>query len=133
MFQQRRMHLVDRLKRRKEVNSPADVNDIVVNLVDVELTTQQIQDKIAQLSVTEEGESLKGAMDDLKKALKANPAACAALLPQDIGEMVKYLMLLTGKDIEETMANKGTRKKKDKIDVSKMTEAQQQEILDDLM
>lgn len=106
--------------------------DEVTHLVDTSLTTQQLQDKIAQLSITEEGESLRGAMDNLKVALKANPAACAALLPQDIGQMVKYLMQLTGKDIEDTMANKKPKKEK-KIDVSNLTVQQQQDILDDLM
>jgi len=70
------------------------------------LTTEQLQGMIAQLGVTEEGESLRNAMDDLKRALKVNPAACAALLPEDIGQMVDALMKVTGKELLEDMAKK---------------------------
>lgn len=104
----------------------------VVNLTDATLTTQQIQDKITQLSVTEDGVPLKNAMDDLKRALLANPAACAAMLPENIGEMVKHLIRLTGKEIEDTMAGKRKGNKKEKIDLNNLTDAQKQEIADDL-
>lgn len=97
------------------------------------LTTEQIQGMISQLSVTEEGEPLQNAMRDLKKALKANPAACAALLPEDIGAMVRVLKKITGKDVEEAASRKkGNGKKKEKVDLTNLTQEQQQEILDDL-
>lgn len=95
------------------------------------LSTQQLQNMISQLSVTEEGEELKNAMDDLKKALRANPAACASLLPEDIGSMVKVLMQITGKEMEEDTADKRKgRTKKEKFDFSDPNV--KQEIEDDL-
>lgn len=74
------------------------------------LTTEQLQAMIAQLGVTEEGEPLRSAMDDLKRALKVNPAACASLLPEDIGSMVEILMKITGKELLEDMATKKSGK-----------------------
>lgn len=96
------------------------------------LTAEQIKAMIAQLSVTEDGEPLRGAMDDLKKALKANPAACATLLPEEIGAMVSVLKKITGRDIEEAASGKKKGQKKEKIDINNLTAEQQQEILDDL-
>ncbi len=117
-----------------EITEAIEKTEMTDNTVIIEdtLSTQQIQDMIKQLSVTEEGEDLRNAMQDLKKALKANPAACAALLPEDIGQLVHHLKKLTGKDVEEAASKKKGTKKKDKIDISNMTSEQQQEILDDL-
>jgi hypothetical protein len=109
--------------------------DKATETVEIEqvLTTEEIQNKIAQLSTTEDEESLKNAMQDLKKALKANPAACAALLPEDIGQMVMYLKKITGKDIEEAAGRKKSKKKNtDKVDLNNLSDTQKQEILDDL-
>lgn len=97
------------------------------------LSTEQLQGMIAQLSVTEEGENLRAAMDDLKRAIRANPAACASLLPEDIGKMVDALMVVTGKEIEEDMADKRKGKRSaatPKLDLS--DPKVKQEILDDL-
>lgn len=86
------------------------------------LTLEEIRGKIAQLSTTETGESLASAMDDLKKALRANPSACAAMLPEDIGEMVRHLSRLNNKILEEDFSGakkgtgKGTKQKKPVID-----------------
>lgn len=96
------------------------------------LTTEEIQTKIKQLSTTEEEEDLRSAMNDLKRALKANPNACSALLPEDIGQMVAYLKKITGKDVEDAANNKKGKKKKEKLDLSTLTKEQQQEVLDDL-
>lgn len=82
-----------------------------VTLTDITLSTEDIQKRIAQLSVTEEGEPLQNAMQELKKALLANKAACAVLLPKDIGDMVAALNKMTGKHIEEAMKEKGPKKK----------------------
>lgn len=98
--------------------------------VESNLTTVELQSMIAQLSVTEEGESLVSAMDHLKKALLANPAACASFLPEDIGAMVSALRKITGKDIADQMA--GKKKTKDKVDLKNLTKEQEQEIIDDL-
>jgi len=103
----------------------------IVQLQDATLSREQILAKIAQLEVTDEGEPLRGAMDDLKAALKANPAACAAMLPEDIGLMVKHLMRLTGKEIEDTMAGKKSARKP-KVDLKNLTAEQQQDIANDL-
>lgn len=64
------------------------------------LTVDQIREKISLLSSTTEGESLRYAMTDLKKALLANPTACAFLGPEDVGEMVKWLKHLVAKDVK---------------------------------
>lgn len=97
------------------------------------LTTEQLQAMIRQLSATEDGDSLRGEMDELKRALRANPAACASLLPDDIGQMVDALMKVTGKEIEEDMADKRKTKgstAKVKLDLS--DPKVRQEIADDL-
>lgn len=72
-----------------------------------------IKARIEQLSALD-SEDLKPAMGELKKALMENPDACAILLPQDIGEMVKALMRITGQAIEEQVKAKSkARTKKD--------------------
>lgn len=96
------------------------------------LSTTELQSMISQLNVTEEGENLRTAMDDLKRALRANPAACAALLPEDIGKMVDALMKVTGKEIEEDMADKRKGKKPTKTDIDFRDPAVIKEIEDDL-
>lgn len=100
--------------------------------IESNLSAEQIKAMIAQLSVTEDGENLRSAMDDLKKALKANPAACATLLPEEIGAMVSVLKKITGRDIEEAAAGKKKGQKQTKIDIHNLSAEQQQEILDDL-
>ena len=80
--------------------------DLVVKIETLELTTEQLQDKIRALSTTSEGEDLRYAMRDLKKAILANPSACALLLPEDIGEMVKHLRRMTEPDIEKQNVKK---------------------------
>jgi len=97
------------------------------------LNTDQLQSMIRQLSATEEGESLRHAMDDLKKALRANPAACASLLPEDIGQMVDALMKVTGKEIEEDMADKKKGAKTPKVKIDLTDPKVRQEIADDLL
>jgi len=105
--------------------------DVTVE-IETTMSTEQIQAMIAQLSVTEENESLRKAMDNLKGALKANPAACAALLPEDIGAMVSVLKKITGRDIEDAAAGRKKGQKKEKFDITKLTPEQEQSIMDDL-
>ena len=97
------------------------------------LTTEELQRMIATLSTTEDNESLRTEMDDLKVALRANPAACASLLPEDIGAMVEALIKVTGKVIEEDMA-KGKKKSSPKVDLQAIMSDpnKRQEIEDDL-
>lgn len=85
----------------------------ILDLTQTAVSAQSIKDMIDRLSQTEDGEPLKDAMKSLKKALLENPTACALLLPEDIGEMVKHLMKVTGKDIED-QTNKSTKKKQGK-------------------
>ena len=74
------------------------------------VTAQKIKDMIDALSQTEDGEPLKNAMSKLKVALLENPTACALLLPEDIGEMVKYLMKVTGRDLEMQQGSSAKKK-----------------------
>lgn len=79
------------------------------------LNIEQIQNMIGLLSQTEDGEHLKNAMSKLKVALKQNPAACALLRPEDIGEMVKNLYRMTNKGILDELNPKAKQGKKEKV------------------
>lgn len=89
------------------------MEDLEVAILPAEstITPQQIKDMIARLSQTEDGEPLNNAMKELKVALKANPTACALLLPEEIGECVKHIMKITGKDLELQASGKKKEKK----------------------
>lgn len=76
------------------------------------LPLEDLQAKIKLLSLTEDGEPLKEAMRDLKKALLDNPDACALLLAEDIGECFKAIKRLTAKEIAEEEASKPEKKAK---------------------
>lgn len=71
-----------------------------------------IQQRIKELNDLAD-EDLKGAMDDLKRALMENPAACSLMLPEDIGQMVSALRKITGQAV--VAASKPKKEKKDKI------------------
>lgn len=88
--------------------------ELVVKIEAVELTTPELQEKIKALATTSEGEDLKYAMRDLKKALLSNPSACALLLPEDIGEMVKYLKIMIGPDLAKIETSKAKKEAKEK-------------------
>lgn len=60
-------------------------------------------------------DNLKDAMKDLKAALRDNPAACALMLPEEIGEMVSALRRLTQEDIVEASKPAKERKAKTKV------------------
>jgi hypothetical protein len=64
-------------------------------ILGVSISIEDIRERITKLSQTVDGESLRGAMNTLKIALKSNPAACALLQPEEIGEMVKHLYKIT--------------------------------------
>lgn len=81
-----------------------------IELPDVTYSIEMIKEKIAILSKTEDGEPLKGAMNSLKKALKANPDACNLLLPEEIGELTKAIYRINGKTIAESAAKAGRKK-----------------------
>jgi hypothetical protein len=92
------------------------VSDVVVPEVS-SLSVEQVQDMIHACSLTEDGESLRGAMTELKSALKANPVACAMLLPEDIGQMTTCLRKMTNREILADLTSGGTRKKESKSKV----------------
>ena len=68
-----------------------------------------IKDRIERLQSVD-GFELKTAMDGLKSLILANPAACAQLLPEDIGEMVTALRRMTGNKEAAAMAAPARRK-----------------------
>jgi hypothetical protein len=69
------------------------------------------------------GEDLGNAMLDLKKALMANPDACAVMLPEDIGEMVSNLRRLTGQTIAEAVVKKEKKPKAKALTKEEMEQA----------
>lgn len=89
-------------------------------ILGVPITLEDIKHKIGLLSETPDGEPLKGAMNDLKIALKSNPEACNLLLPEDIGEMVKHLYKITNTVVIEAKAKAGAKAAK-KVDLSDPT------------
>jgi hypothetical protein len=50
-----------------------------------------LRKRIYAIASIEENEDLRHAMDDLRLALLANPAACNLLLPEDVGQLVGYI------------------------------------------
>lgn len=102
----------------ESLDSLAEV--IVVDVPEAKnLNIEQVRLMIQQCSQTEDGESLKGAMNELKAALKANPAACAMMLPEDVGACVVVLRKMTNKLIlEDIHGGKKERAKKDQVKIS---------------
>jgi hypothetical protein len=118
-------------------NKPVDIDKLLEQEMTPSTTVEQvcsieeIRAMINQLSMTEDGEPLKTAMQRLKKGIKDNPEACSLLLPEEIGEMVKNLYRMTDRDLEIATDKLNKRKPaKPKIDLSDAKT--QQEILDDL-
>lgn len=89
--------------------------EVIHNKVQNTLSIDALREMIQQLSTTEDGENLKGAMTELKAALRDNPDACALMLPEDIGACVHHLRRMTGQLISAEAAkkdaNKGNRKR----------------------
>jgi hypothetical protein len=84
---------------------------IELNEVDIKQAASDITQRINQLDSLS-GESLKSEMSQLKRALLDNPAACALLLPEDIGMMVANLRKVVGTAI--MASSKPAKEKKDK-------------------
>lgn len=111
------------------LNSTIDKPTVVA----VECSIDEIRNMITQCSMTEDKESLRPAMKNLKKAILDNPAACSLLLPEDIGQMVDRLNFLNDRDLQAAIESSKSGKKgkgTTKIDLS--SAEVQQEILDDL-
>lgn len=75
--------------------------------------SQEVSDIITKIrSLNQLSElDLRGAMDALKLSLLQNPTAVDLMLPEDIGEMVKALMKITGEVITEQATKKRASKK----------------------
>lgn len=84
-----------------------------------------IQQKVKELEALGE-DDLKGAMDDLKKALMQNPAACSLMLPEDVGSMVTALRRITGQALVTAKKTKAPKIPK----LSQMTAEQIAELED---
>lgn len=88
-----------------------------------DLVLQTIRDKIAQLiTVKGDPEALRFGIKDLQRALLKNPAACALMLPEDIGEAVKLIRYYTGREAIDEQARKATSKKSPKMSVEQISE-----------
>lgn len=88
------------------------MSEIQTNQIGHSMSLDQIKEMIDQLSQTETGQPLKNAMNDLQRALLDNPAACAIMGEEDIGEMVKNLYRMNGQIIAEEAGKVKTRKPK---------------------
>lgn len=91
---------------------------------------EDIRGKIALLSISEDGTDLRSQMTELKAALKANPAASAMLLPEEIGELVKAIMEITKKAIVAEAEKKEKKEKKPKQLSIKLTEEEVEALKD---
>lgn len=77
-----------------------------------DLILEHIRDKIKSLiTIKGDPEALRFGIKDLQRALLQNPAACALMLPEDIGEAVKMIRYYTGKEVVDEQARKATSKK----------------------
>ena len=70
-----------------------------------EQIVSELRQKISLLS-TFEGDSLRGEMNALKKAITENPAACSLLHDEDIGTMVRALRKIVGVAVATAAAPK---------------------------
>lgn len=64
------------------------------------------------------GESLKGEMAALKKAILENPAASALLLDEDVGKLVRNLRRITGVALAEASKPKASKAKSKVVKLS---------------
>ena len=84
---------------------------MTTSIVDPSLAqaASDIQVRIKDLEALSE-DDLKPAMDDLKRALMQNPAACSLMLPEDVGQMVAALRRITGQALVAATKAKGKPK-----------------------
>lgn len=118
--------LADLLAAKKKQQIPEQVSEVkkLESITEVEIKeeeeskvpsdcSQEVADILLKIrSLNEMSDlDLKGAMDSLKLSLLENPAAVEIMLPEDIGEMVKALMKITGQQITEAVTKKKTGRK----------------------
>jgi hypothetical protein len=75
---------------------------------------------------------LPNEMASLKKALMANPDACALMHPEDIGDMVEALRRITGQALASAKASKTKAPSASALSKKKLTAEELQAALDDL-
>jgi hypothetical protein len=92
---------------------------VLENMNENKQICHEIQSRIAQLNELS-GTDLKVEMDDLKRVLLQNPAACSLLLPEDIGLAVSALkrLIFTAKELSSADKPSTTRKGKAKVDLN---------------
>lgn len=90
--------------------------------IELQQTSSEISQKIKSLCDFD-GESLKYEMQDLKKSLLENPAACSLLMDEDIGLAVAALRRMTGTAIAIASQPK-EKKPKEKKSSTKLTPAE---------
>lgn len=96
---------------------------------EVEQMASEISQRIQQLESLS-AESLKGEMQELKKSLLENPAACLLLREEDVGLLVTSLRKITGQAIisSQTKARKAAEPK---VPKKKLTAAELAAALED--
>ena len=87
-----------------------------------EQTYSEISTRIHQLESLAT-EDLKGEMQQLKKALMENTEACLLMKPEDIGELVKHLVKITGIAITQAPTVKKTRTAAKKLTAQELQDA----------
>ena len=81
---------------------------------------QAVKDLQHMISQLPQNPDLRLAMKELNQALLRNPAACALLLPEDIGAAVSQLYKLTGQEVAAAAEPK-KRVAKEKINLAELT------------
>lgn len=89
-------------------------------ILGTEITVDEIKARIAKLSGLAK-DDLKGAMAELKQALRLNPEASMLLLPEEIGALTASIYKMT-EQVVIASAAKTTTKASKKIDFTKLKE-----------
>ena len=93
----------------------------------------QIQQKIADISLLEDGTDIRYEMEKLSELLLANPQACLYLLDEDLGLAVRALRKMTDNKVAVDMGKAKPRKSNaDTGGSRKLTAAEMAAALDDL-
>lgn len=93
----------------------------------------QIQQKIADISLLEDGTDIRYEMEKLSELLLANPQACLYLLDEDLGLAVRALRKMTDNKVAVDMGKAKPRKSSaDTGGSRKLTAAEMAAALDDL-
>lgn len=85
-------------------------------------TYSEISTRIQQLENLST-EDLKGEMQALKKALMENTEACLLMKPEDIGELVRHLVKITGVAIATSSTVKKERKTAKRLTAQELQDA----------